>query len=187
MAVFPHTVRAPPEEVWRALTDPSARRGDGAYFLEAGVEKGRGGTIGSVMVFRTKRRAWREVLLEAERPQRLLCEIHYGDAGKMLGSMEWRLQPISLGTLLVLDVKGRNFWEAVVNHYVRKYFWRRLVREVKRSVEPPPVSVLDAPAAAPDGASEAAAPTDGPEAPVAEPSAPRKAKARPAEKKKGKK
>lgn len=146
---FPDVVRAPPERVWSAIVDPAVRRDGSPIYTEAVVEKGRPGAIGTISLYRTKRAAWHEVLLESERPVRALFEVREAAKGTLMGAHRWELQSIQVGTMVVLDVRARNLWEVFLNRYVRRWFYRKLVDSVKWAVEAKPTSVVDQPAPAP--------------------------------------
>jgi uncharacterized protein YndB with AHSA1/START domain len=147
---FPDVVRAPPERVWQALADPEARR-RGGFILEATLESGRAGTADAVALYRTKRGAWRERVLESDPPRRLLVEQRDAATDRTRATMGWRLEPIQMGSLLVLEVQGKGFGEAVTIWAWRKRWYRKLVEAVKRaseaSEETPPAPAPDVPPA----------------------------------------
>lgn len=136
-------VRAPPADVWSVLVDPQARRDGSAFLREAEPEKGRPGTAGFTVAYRARRRAWREAVAEVERPRRLVVEASDAKTQRAWGRLEWRLEPIDLGTLLVLEVRASDWKQALLDRLWRRSFWRRYVAAIKGASEPEPASVFE--------------------------------------------
>lgn len=134
MPEFPDVVRAPPERVWQAIARPEARRSDN-FIVEATLETGRPGDADAVALYRTKRFAWKERVLQAEPPLRLLVEQRDATTDRTRATMSWRIEPIQLGSLLVLEVQPKGFGEAFTTWAWRKRWYRKLVEAVKRASE----------------------------------------------------
>jgi uncharacterized protein YndB with AHSA1/START domain len=139
---FPDIVRGTPEAVWRVLTDPRARSASGHFYTEAALEAGEPGTPDAVVLYRTRRQAWREVVLQAQPPERLLLERRDATTDRTRATLAWRIEPIELGSLVVLDVQGKGVAQVLLARYVHRRWYRRLVEAVKYAVEGPPTSRL---------------------------------------------
>lgn len=138
MPDFPDVVRAPPEKVWRALVDPAERARVGGFLIEASMEGGRIGAVDSVAFYRTAKTSWRERILESEAPSRLLVE-ERDAADRTRATMVWRITPIRMGSLIVLEVQGKGMGDAARVRLLDKARYRRLVEAVKLACEGAPV------------------------------------------------
>lgn len=138
MAEFADIVRAPPETVWRALIDVGRRGEWPRLYTSARQEEGQPGSLGSVALYETRRTRWREGVLESDAPQRLRLEVRDAADGRAVATLEWRLRPIQLGTLLVLRVRSNAWFQRLGDRAWRARRHRRLLEALKRSVEAGP-------------------------------------------------
>lgn len=143
MATYAHLVRASPADVWSALTDPDQRAGASAWIRRVEAVKGKPGAVDGATRFESRFSKWVEVIRETKKPERLVVEERHPDKDQVLADLEWRLQPVDAGTLVVLEPAGRGFVQAVLTRYVRRRRYRKLVLGVKRAVEGLPESRIE--------------------------------------------
>lgn len=145
MPDFPDIVRAPPERVWRALVDPRERARADRFLAEARLESGKVGEAESVSLYRAGKQSWRERILEAAPYERLVVEERDPATDRTVATLAWRIEPVQLGSLVVLRVEAKGMGAAVHARTLGKGRYRRLVEAVKFAVEGYPSTRFEAP------------------------------------------
>lgn len=141
MPRFAHIVRASPDHVWTVLVDAGARA---RWPKVADAAEGDGEGGGS---YGRKGHRWVEKAIETDRPHKLVLHRIAGDAAKAPDRIEWRLQALQKGTLLVLEVEGTTPQRRLALMF-QKRSQRRLLDAVKDEAEvraPTPVPVAQSP------------------------------------------
>lgn len=152
MPIYAEVVHASPEKVWAALIEMSKWGERERILASAEPEEGRPGDVGFRVLYHAGRRAWKETTTEVEPQRRLVVAQRREPGGDQAATLEWRMQPSQAGTLLVLEVRGKNWFHSKILHYSRGRWHRRLVRAVKRRAQPKPREEERVVAEPPDGA-----------------------------------
>lgn len=155
MPVYAQVVHAPPAKVWSEVIERSAWGERERVFASAEREEGQPGEVGFRVLYRAGRRVWKETLTEVEPQSRVAYAVHAEPGGRNEVTLEFRMQPIQVGTLLVLEVRGKTWFHSKLVQYARGFWHRRLLEAVKRRSQPKPKE----PVASPPDLDEPASPT----------------------------